>query len=225
MANYFNLTLDTTAPSNPSLIVAGGAAYTSAQLVSAAISVGDGSTTGYQMKIWGNVDTANDPNIQASEAASVWITYATSKQIKLSSTDGSKTLYLKVRDDVFNESSQTSTSITLDSSVPTVTISGPDVSKISKIAGKSVAAFSFTVDASYVEYKVKVVSAAGSTNDTGTTIPTTNGSTNMAATGSFTGTTPINCTINGTDLANASAGDGAKIIKVFVKDAAGNWSV
>jgi hypothetical protein len=34
----------------------------------------------------------------------------------------------------------------------------------------------------------------------------------------------ISCTINGADLETASSGDGAKIVKVFVKDASGNWS-
>jgi hypothetical protein len=32
-------------------------------------------------------------------------------------------------------------------------------------------------------------------------------------------------TIKGTDLETASAGDGAKTVKVFVQDLAGNWSV
>ena len=32
-------------------------------------------------------------------------------------------------------------------------------------------------------------------------------------------------TINGADLETASAGDGVKIVKVFVKNAAGTWSV
>lgn len=225
MANFINLTLDTTAPASPTISIEGGAPSVSTQLVNCAINVGDAIKTGYQIKIWGNVDISNDPNVQATEAGSSWVAYASSKQIKLATGDGTKNVFLKVRDDVYNESAQASSSITLDTTVPTVTISGPDVSKISKITGKSVASFSFTVDGNFVEYKVKVVAASGNTQDTGVTILTTNGSTNMAATGSFLSTNPINCTINGKDLEVASAGDGSKVIKVFVKDSTNNWSV
>jgi hypothetical protein len=42
---------------------------------------------------------------------------------------------------------------------------------------------------------------------------------------SGTSSTVVNCKIYGADLATASAGDGDKIIKVFVQDVAGNWSV
>ena len=60
--------------------------------------------------------------------------------------------------------------------------------------------------------------ATSSTHATGTAIGTTNGSTNMAATGSFAASTPISCTINGADLSAAVSGvNAAYIIKVFVK--------
>lgn len=225
MANYFNLTLDTTGPSNPTISVSSNASYATAQLVDCQISTGDGTTTSYQMKVWGSVDTAYDTNIQATEGASSWITYATTKQIKLSSGDGNKTINVKIRDDVYNESSIASDSIILDTTRPVVTISGPDVTKISEQSGKNVASFSFTVDTAFVEYKIKVVSSSGSAESTGTLIPVTAGSTNMSGnSGSYAANTAINCTINGTDLETASAGDGAKVIKVFVKDSAGNWS-
>lgn len=225
MANYFYLTLDTTAPANPSISLDGGAQYASNQLVTATISTSDGDTTNYQMLIWGDVDIAYNANIQTLEGGSTWIAYNISQQIKLSSGDGTKTIYIKIRDDVHNVSSQASDSITLDTSVPTVTITGPDVAKISKIAGKNTSSFSFTCDTDYVEYKVKVVGTTGATQDTGVTIGTTNGSVNMSGTGTYTGSTPIESQINGTDLEVASSGDGQKIIKVFVRDAASNWSV
>ena len=41
MSSYFNLTLDTLAPDSPSIIIEGGAAYTSAQLVNCGISTAD----------------------------------------------------------------------------------------------------------------------------------------------------------------------------------------
>ena len=225
MANWFNLILDTLGPQDPSVSINSGDAYTNDQLVTLSIGTSDSDKTGYQMKIWGNVDATYDTNIQATEANSKWITFATSKQVKLSTGDGTKTVYVKLRDDVWNESAQASDSITLDTTVPVVTITGPDVSKISKVASKDTAAFSFSVDQTFVEYKVKVVPSTSSLHTAGTQIPITAGSTNMSGTGSFAASTPISCTIKGADLETASAGDGTKIIKVFVKDAAGNWSV
>ena len=135
--------------------------------------------------------------------------------------DGLKTVYVKVRDDVCNETA----TITLDTSVPAVTIIGPDVSRISKTAPKNVATFSFTSDVAFTEYKIKVVPSKSSLHDAGTLIGTANGSTNMSATGTFKASTAISCKIYGKDLETASSGDGEKIIKVFVKNAHGTWSV
>lgn len=226
MGNNFTVTLDTTGPASPSIVIEGNAAYASAQLVNCAISCGDGVTTGYQMKIWGNVDPANDANVQTLEANSAWITYATSKQIKLLTGDGTKTLYVKIRDDVYNESAQASDAITLDMNAPVVTITGPTVNKISKIVGKNSFQGSFTVDGSYEEYQVRVVPSTGSDHTAGTIIPTAGGSTNTSGSaGGYNGATPITFTVFGADLETASAIDGAKIIKVFVRDGANNWSV
>lgn len=226
MATNFNLTLDTTAPAGVSISLNGGAAYATSQAVTATIATSDGVTSGYQMKLWGNVDTGADANIQATEGASTWIAYSTSQAVTLSTGDGSKTISLKIRDDVWNESSTQTDSITLDTSapVPNVTI-GPDATKISKVSGKRVSNFSWEADVTFDEYKVKVVPATNSINTAGTTIPTTNGSTNMTGTaGSYPGTTNIDSSIDGRDLELASSGDGTKIIKIFVKDTAGNWS-
>lgn len=233
MANYFTLTLDTTGPASPSIVLNSNATYSTSQTVTAAISTSDGTTTGYQMKIWGDLDLTqakSDGLVGAAatttlEADALWITYATSKSIKLSATDGNKTVYLKIRDDLYNVSAQTSDAIQVDTTRPVVTITGPDVTKVSKQSGKNVASFSFSVDTSFVEYKVKVVAASGNAENTGTTIGVANGSTNMSATGSFSSATPIDCTIDGADLELAASGDGSKIVKVFVKDSAGNWSI
>ena len=232
MPNYFTLTLDTTGPSNPSIRLDNNAQFATNSLVTASISTGDSDKTGYQMKIWGDLDLAwaksnglvgTNSTVISEETAS-WVTFAASKQLKLSGSDGAKTVSLQIRDDVYNVSAVASDSITLDTTRPIVTITGPDVSKISKQAGKNIAAFSFTVDSDFVEYKVKVA-ASGADHSTGTQIGTSNGSTNMAGTGDYAKSTVINCTINGADLEAASAGDGVKSIKVFVKDDAGNWSV
>lgn len=225
MANYIYITLDTTAPSNPTVIIDGGAIYSTDFLVDLTISVGDVNTIGYQMKIWGDVDEEYNPNIRANEQDSAWITFSTNPQIKLSANDGKKTINVRVRDDVHNASSVAIDDITLDTSIPTVTVTQPDVSKISKQEGKDTASFTFQSNEDFVEYKVKLVGNTGATHDTGTNIPTTNGSINTSGTGVFTASTVTTVTIKGRDLELAGATtDGQKIIKVFVKDSSGQWS-
>ncbi len=218
MASYFNLVLDTLAPQGLTVKLNNGSQYTTSKNVTLSISVSDTSTSGYQMKVWG-IDGAS------SEDSASWETFAPTKSIALPTGDGLKTVYVKVRDDVFNETAAASATITLDTSVPAVTIIGPDVSRISKTAPKNVATFSFTSDVAFTEYKIKVVPSKSSLHDAGTLIGTANGSTNMNATGTFKASTAISCKIYGKDLEAASSGDGEKIIKVFVKNAHGTWSV
>lgn len=218
MASYFNLVLDTLAPQGLTVKLNNGSQYTTSKNVTLNISVSDTSTSGYQMKVWG-IDGSS------SEDSASWETFASTKSIALSTGDGLKTVYVKVRDDVCNETAAASATITLDTSVPAVTIIGPDVSRISKTAPKNVATFSFTSDVAFTEYKIKVVPSKSSLHDAGTLIGTVNGSTNMNATGSFKASTAISCKIYGKDLEIASSGDGEKIIKVFVKNAHGTWSV
>ena len=218
MASYFNLVLDTLAPQGLTVKLNNGSQYTTTKTVQLSVNVTDESTEGYQMKVWGieGVDT---------ESAAVWENLANIKNIILPSGDGLKTVYIKVRDDVYNETIATTATITLDTSVPAVTIIGPDVSKISKVSPKNVATFSFTSDVDFIEYKIKVVPSQSSLNDAGTLIGTANGSTNMEGTGTFKKNNAISCKIYGKDLEAASSGDGKKIIKVFVKNANGTWSV
>lgn len=218
MASYFNLTLDTLAPQGLTIKLNNGSQYTTTRTVTLSIALTDATTAGYQMKIWG-------VNGAETEATATWETYAASKSIALLNGDGLKTVYVKVRDDVCNETAAASATITLDTSVPAVTIIGPDVSRISKTAPKNVATFSFTSDVDFVEYKIKVVPSQSSLNDAGTLIGTANGSANMKGTGTFKKNNAISCKIYGKDLEMASSGDGEKIIKVFVKNAHGTWSV
>ena len=219
MASFFNLILDTTAPAGVTLALNDDARYTTKASITAKIGCEDAVTTGYQMKIWGGVDRA------ATEEEAAWVNFAATKPITLSTGDGKKTVNLKVRDDVGNESVVVTKEIILDTAVPVVTVTGPDKSKISKVATFNVAAISFTCDVDFVEYKVKVVPATTSLQDAGVVIGTTNGSTNMSGTGEYPEAQAIDCTINAADLEAASAGDGEKIIKVFVRNAAGTWSV
>ncbi len=219
MASYFNLTLDTTAPSGLTLSINDGALYATSAAVALTIGLTDESTTGYQMKIWG-VSGAE------SEATASWENYAESKSVTLTDGDGLKTVYIKVRDDVGNESSALSDTITLNTAVPVVSITGPDKTKISKVSGYSQSIINFTSDVAFEEYKVCVVPQTSSTQGAGTVIPSDGGSINTSGSaGSYPATTNIQVTITGADLEAASSGDGVKIIKVFVRNEAGTWSV
>lgn len=224
MSASFQLTLDTTPPQGADFQIDGGASYANAQTVTVHPVTSDASTTGYQIKVWGDVDATNDPNVQATEAASSWISWQ-DLSVKLSSGDALKTLNVRLRDDVWNQTAVITHTITLDTTLPVVTLgaNSPDVAKVSEVAGKDVAHFNFTVAAeTAVTYQVRAVPNTNSLHTDGTAIGTTNGSVNMA--GSTPAATQVNCTITGEDLAAASPGDGPKTIKVFAQDAAGNWS-
>jgi hypothetical protein len=221
MAAYFTLTLDTLAPSGLTLTINGGVTTVTSTSVTLGISVSDPDTTGYSMLIYGDVGSG------LTEGTATWESFASSKSITLTSGDGSKTVKAKVKDDVGNVSAEATVTVLLDTTVPVVTISaGPDYTKISTVAGHDTCTFSFQADSDFTEYKVKVVTATGAQHSTGTQIGTTNGSTNMSGSGSFSANTPIQCTIKGADLSTAVSGvNQAHIIKVFVKDTSGLWSV
>lgn len=219
MASFFNLTLDTLAPTGLAVSLNDNAEYTTSATVTLSVEVDDSPTTGYQMKIWGINSAENEDDAS-------WETYTPSKSITLISGDGQKTVYVKVRDDVGNETSAVTDTIILDTKVPSVTITGPDKSKISKVATFNESRFSFSADVAFEEYKVCVVPQNSSTQEAGQVIPTTAGSTNTSGSdGDYEASTPIQVMINGTDLETVSGGDGVKIIKVFVRTAAGTWSV
>lgn len=215
MASYFNLTLDTLAPSITSFTINDGAAVTTSRSVTLKITAtGDPAS----MKIWG-IDGV------ASESAASWETFAATKTVTLTSGDGTKTVYIKVRDSVYNESSSSSDTITLSTAIPTITITGPDVSVISEQSGKDTATFSFSSSMALKAWTVRLVPANNSAHDAGTQIPTTAGSTDMSGT-TLAANTVKSCTIKGTDLSTAAGGtDGTYIIKVFGQASANDlWS-
>ena len=217
MSAYFNLTLDTTAPTGVGITINGGMAATNNQLVDLALTVSDSPATGYQMKIWGIAGAA-------TEADASWETFAATKQVTLTPGDGAKTVYAKFRDDVWNESAQVSAAITLNTAVPAVTVLGPDRSKISKVSCMDTSVFTFRADVDVAEYKVCVVTSENATHTQGTQIPGTAGSENMSG-GAVTANTEVSCTVKAADIEIASAGDGIKIVKVFAKTSVGTWSV
>jgi len=150
--------LDTLAPDNLVAKLNNGALYTSSTSVTLGVTVDDADTTGYQMKILG-VDGV------AAETDASWETFAASKAITLPTGDGLKTVNVKVRDDVGNETAAATLTITLVSDVQVVTVTGPDKSKISKVAGFDAAVISFMADVAFVAYKVCVVPAENSLVD------------------------------------------------------------
>lgn len=219
MAAYFTLTLDTTAPTGAKITIA---SPTSTRNVVATLSANDAT----QMKLYGDIVSSTGSSTKITEATASWVSYATTADIVLADGDGAKTVYVKFRDSVGNETAAVSTIVTLDTTAPIVTIStGPDYTTISEIDGFDTCTFSWSASEAFVEYKVCVVPTNSSAHNAGTEIGITNGSENMKATGSFDESQTITSTIKGADLKAASSGDGAKIIKVFVKDATGNWSV
>ena len=214
MASYFNLTLDTLAPTIAAFTINSGASVTTSRTVTLNIASSDAAA----MKIWGINGVAN-------EADASWETFANSKSVTLTSGDGSKTVYIKVRDSVYNESAASSATITLSTAIPTITITGPDVSVISEQSGKNVATFSFSSSMALKAWKVKLVPSNASSQDAGTQIGTTGGSTNMTGT-TKAANTSVECKIYGSDLLAAAGGaDGTYIIKVFGQASANDlWS-
>ena len=87
MASFFNLILDTLAPSGLTLLLNNGATYATSNTVTASIAVEDATTTGYQMKIWGT-------KAAATEEKASWETFAASKSLVLAEGDGLKTVHI-----------------------------------------------------------------------------------------------------------------------------------
>ena len=218
MASYFKLILDKLAPKNVAVIINEGVSITSSFLVDLAISTSDRETTGYQMKIWGDIVGAE------TEKTATWQTYASCIQLTLTEGDGVKKIYVKLRDDVLNESATANATIEVNTTAPVITIiSGPDISRVSYNAPKDVINFSWRSDIDVVEWKVCVVTSETDAYNVGTVIPIENGSKNMSG-AALEGNTAVASVLKVKDMVEASSGDGEKIIKIFAKTASGVWS-
>jgi hypothetical protein len=228
MSSFFFLELDTAAPANPTLLLNGGAAVTSAQVVQVSLATPDyqgGAEDVTQMKLWGDVDPTADPNVQTAEGASDWTDFATEAVVKLSAGSGRKTLYAKLRDDVLNETLVFSDFIDLDLTAPVVSIStAVDRSRISKVPGANLAIFGWQSSHAFTHYEVRVVPNVGSPHQAGVLIPATHGSVNTSDDGSFLANTEFVTQIRGADLEAASPGNTTKLIKVYVRDGSNVWS-
>jgi hypothetical protein len=219
VASTVSINLDTTGPAGVSIVLDGGAPIANSTAVSAAVTTTDTPTTGYQVKFWGDITSA------ATEALATWVALASPHALTLTTGDAVKTVNAKIRDNVANESAIASDTITLDTTLPVVTVtSGPTAPKISEVTGFDKSSFTWSVDSSFDEYKVKVVLATGDPHTAGTLIPATAGSTNVAgALGPYPAATNITTGIDATDLKAASPGDGDKIVKVFARQGT-QWS-
>ena len=230
MPSSFILNLDTTGPQDVAVTLNGGAALANTAEVAAAVTTTDADTSGYTVKLWGDVDPAANPDVQPLEADSAWITLTPSIAVVLAAGNGTKTVNARLRDDVWNESALATTSIALDTTAPVVTLlAGPAPPKVSKVdtpaPGKHLSAVTWSSDSDFDAYSVRVVPDANADHTAGIEIGTAAGSINTGG-GAGTAADPITTTISGADLEAADAGDGDKTIKVFVREAtSGLWSV
>lgn len=219
MPAHFQLTLDTTGPQGVTASIDSNAGSTTESIVDLLVGTTDAVTVGYQVKVWGDVDGAPD------EASAVWQAYpgpATPLAITLAGADGVKTIHVRLRDDVWNESASVADSIVLNQTGVTVNIiAGPDVNRVSRIATKRQATFTWAADGPFVHYEVRVVPDTNSDHNAGVPVGVV-GSVNVAADGAFTANTPITTVVDGRDLPDP---DSVKVVKVFARDADGNWSV
>lgn len=254
MAGYFNITLDTTGPSGVSVKINGDAVRTTSTAVTLDITCADSDTTGYQMKIWGDI---GDTGLSESNAS--WEAFANSKNVTLSDGQGDTlTVYVKVRDDLYNTSATASDTIILYTEAPTVTVvSGPTPVRITTVAGhddatalekvailaKSVSTATFTADKEISDIRVMVVSGINALNAdasnvlipstlskiyTGTSDDPTvlTGSDGMTVSNlAIASGTEVHVAIAGDDLKTASSGDGVKLVKIFVREKDANWSI
>lgn len=103
-----------------------------------------------------------------------------------------------------------------DTTAPTPDIVSFAGSRISRVSGKDASTFTITADEAFVEYKIKIVSDAGDPHTAGVLVE--------QATVASTTSTGVDVTDDEIVAAEGSVVDGPKLVKVFVKDAAGNWS-
>jgi hypothetical protein len=103
--------LDTVVPTG-SVVIAGGATWTTTTSVTLALSASDASSGVSDMRF------SND-----GTTWSTWETYGSSKSWSLSSGDGTKTVYAQYRDAAENVSSSKTDTIGLDGTAPTGTVS------------------------------------------------------------------------------------------------------
>lgn len=229
MASSALITLDLTAP-DAAVSIEGGASVTTDQDVDLAITSAAADKT--WMKIYGDVDDAQAPGeYRTLEANAPWIAFDVAKTVRVSAGNGVKTVRVKIRDDVFNASGEVTDSITLDTTIPVITITAaPAPSKISKQATKDTAVLTFESDIALDQWKVNLTINANDPHSAGVVIPEAGGSETQGT--ALAAATSQQITIKGADLEAAGAAGGPDpegvdhTIKVFGRSAANQqWSV
>lgn len=104
-----------------------------------------------------------------------------------------------------------------DTTAPVVTLGTISTLKISRVAGADATQVSFESDEAYNAYEVHVV--AGAT----TPRPADTASLIESGTGAAANTT-VTITVTDDELVLAGGISGDNVVKVYTKDAAGNWS-
>jgi len=99
---------------------------------------------------------------------------------------------------------------------PTAIVSDLTTSKISRVAGKDITYVSFTVDEECQAWKVKKVSSSSAIHTDGTLIDSG---------GSIPVESLFVIDITDDELVDGSGSEGDNLIKLFVQDMSGNWSV
>lgn len=240
MASYINLTLDTTGVTPLMMQINDGAeraASTAAKVTITLAEEDKANADSYSMMFIGDVVGAGE-----------WMKFAYEKSIVLTDGDGLKDVTVVIRDDVYNEGDPVNDTITLFTSVPVATVSGPSVARLSDKEGKNISTFTFTSDKPINAFRVVLAENINVLHDDATNkmIPTVNGSSvtvmndygnsisinaaddltfNMGGLGKYAAGKEFTVTIYGNDICEISPEEGAKIIKVFVREFDGNWSV
>lgn len=219
------LELDTVAPV-PTVEINGGALYSSSKSVKVRIISDSPDVVG--AIIYGDIadssayGKASEDDASKTENIISWVTGDTEAtfDVDLDDTaDGAKTISVKLIDDVGNVTpTAVSETITLDTKLPIVYQTKITPSKISLVEGHNAATLVFFADSDITEYKVAVVSDNSVSADIATALE------GCSAVANYAANTGIKVTVKGTALKAAVVNDGVYTLKVFVKDAAGNWS-
>ena len=102
----------------------------------------------------------------------------------------------------------------LDIVAPVLSVDSVDATRISRVPGKDAVNVTFTAGEAFVEYEVRRVSSTADGRAMGSQVE-------MATVSARTSHSIV---ITDDELIAASAVEGTNLLKVFVKDAAGNWS-
>lgn len=223
MPSNIQFTLDTFAPAS---VVLTAPANSGSLVVSVNASTTDSDTTGYTMKLWG-AGVSADTIAGTTKANAPVLAYTTGAKNVTFVAEGSSQLNLAVYDDVGNETLATPVTINIVTTLATVTVSNINGgntahTKFSTTPPYNVLSFNFTSSMDYTEWRILRVSTTGSLVGSGTAIGTANGSTNISGVETVPAGTPKAVSINMLDLPTQV--NELKIIKVFVKNVAGNWS-